>query len=461
MEVFVDQSQTLTGIFFQDAEMRSNFHSFPEVVLVDATYKLTNLCMPVYLMLCIDGNGQSEIVACCVTSLETEDGMTAMADSFKKHNARWEKVAMVMTDKDMTERTVFGRAFPNATMHLCLFHVLRSFRRQITCEKFGITSGERDLVLDMMSRLTYARSLAKYTAVYDELMECGLETVIRYFNTNWHSSKDEWVEGLKGQVFSLGETTNNRLESTNAKVKSVCTKYATLENFFTNFVAVLAVLRGERSHRIVMSIITKTTCSDAMTQLIHKCLTPYAAAFVIQQRHLMEKVVMTGDMMNGVWHLESNEGELVVSPASCTCKFRVTMQLPCRHMFAVRGEAKMDLFCMDLAAERWSMSYLTVAHSMKASASTDASVDVSVAPEAPPSRTISSHQKYNRAFRVASALASLAAEVGMEEFEARLATLQDLHDQWSSHVPSTLILICNWEWVTLTIMCFSYMRLSC
>ena len=135
-----------------------------------------------------------------------------------------------------------------------------------------------------------------------------------------------------------------------------------------------------------MSIITKTTSSDALTQLVNRCLTPYAAAFVIQQRHLMEKVVMTGD---GVWHLQSNEGELVVSPASCTCKFRVTMQLPCRHMFAVRGEAKMDLVCMDLAAEQWSMSYLTMAHSMKkTSASTDASVDISVAPDAPPSRTI-------------------------------------------------------------------------
>jgi zinc finger SWIM domain-containing protein 3 len=138
VEVFVDSSETLTGIFFQDAEMQSNFRSFPEVVMVDATYKLTNLRMPVYLMLCIDGNGQSEIVACCVTSLETEDGMTAMANAFKKHNSRWDQVAMVMTDKDMTERTVFERAFPNATMHLCLFHVFRSFRRQITCEKFGV-----------------------------------------------------------------------------------------------------------------------------------------------------------------------------------------------------------------------------------------------------------------------------------------------------------------------------------
>ena len=68
----------------------------------------------------------------------------------------------------------------------------------------------------------------------------------------------------------------------------------------------------------------------------------------------------TGDCdPDGVWRIQSSEGELVGSPASCTCKLRVTMQLPCRHMFAVRGDAKMDLFCMDLAAECWSMSYLT------------------------------------------------------------------------------------------------------
>jgi len=85
--------------------------------------------------------------------------MTAMTNVFKKHNPRRNQVAMVMKHKDITERTVFGRAFPNATMHLCLFPVLRTFRWQIMCENFGITSGEQDLVLDLMSRFTHAHSI--------------------------------------------------------------------------------------------------------------------------------------------------------------------------------------------------------------------------------------------------------------------------------------------------------------
>ena len=43
---------------------------------------------------------------------------------------------------------------------------------------------------------------------------------------------------FKNQVFNLGETTNNRLESTFNKIKSLCSKYAGLMQFFTKFFTV-------------------------------------------------------------------------------------------------------------------------------------------------------------------------------------------------------------------------------
>ena len=63
VEVFTDATDTFTSLFFQDSTMKSTFSSYPEVILVDATYKLTNLRMPVYLMMSIDGNGQGEIIS--------------------------------------------------------------------------------------------------------------------------------------------------------------------------------------------------------------------------------------------------------------------------------------------------------------------------------------------------------------------------------------------------------------
>ena len=43
----------------------------PELIMVDATYKLNELPIPLYLILIVDGNGQSGIVGLYLTSLET------------------------------------------------------------------------------------------------------------------------------------------------------------------------------------------------------------------------------------------------------------------------------------------------------------------------------------------------------------------------------------------------------
>ena len=63
-----------TGIFFQDQLMKSNYNAYPEVLMVDATFKLNELRMPLYLILVVESNGQSEIVA----SIETEEAITKM-----------------------------------------------------------------------------------------------------------------------------------------------------------------------------------------------------------------------------------------------------------------------------------------------------------------------------------------------------------------------------------------------
>ena len=42
--------------------MKTMFLSYPELIVVDATYKLNEFHMPLYLFLIVDDNGQSEII---------------------------------------------------------------------------------------------------------------------------------------------------------------------------------------------------------------------------------------------------------------------------------------------------------------------------------------------------------------------------------------------------------------
>ena len=61
--MFVSEDNVFTGLFYQDKLMKFNYQCYPEVLMVDSTYKLNDLRMPLYLMLIVDGNGQSEVVS--------------------------------------------------------------------------------------------------------------------------------------------------------------------------------------------------------------------------------------------------------------------------------------------------------------------------------------------------------------------------------------------------------------
>ena len=109
VEVFTDASNTFTGLLFQESIIKFVFDSYPEVILVDTTYKLNNLRMPVYLMMCIDGNGQDEIVLMFLTTMETKEAITKLVQTFKCTNPKWECTKAMMSDKNFNERAVFKK----------------------------------------------------------------------------------------------------------------------------------------------------------------------------------------------------------------------------------------------------------------------------------------------------------------------------------------------------------------
>ena len=68
--------QIVTRILIQDPQMKAAFEAYPELLCIDTTYKLLELGLPVYVMLCADSNGQSEIVGVCLLVAEDADSIT-------------------------------------------------------------------------------------------------------------------------------------------------------------------------------------------------------------------------------------------------------------------------------------------------------------------------------------------------------------------------------------------------
>ena len=377
----MDDTKTFSGLLFRDGLMKTNFAAYPEVLMVDATYKLNELRMPLYLMLIIDSNGQSEIIGVFLTALETQEAIGKMVQVFKSENPRWSCTKVVITDKDFTERAVFQKEFPSASLLICLFHTLRSMKREVSCEKLGLRPGERDHALEVLTRLVYSKSEAEYMRHYQVLLDSGLRSVIEYYNNNWHPIRHQWVECFKGANFTMGEKTNNRLECINSKVKSVCSKYASLATFFDQFFAVLSCLRNERDHTTLMAMVKKritTQPEESPEEKFAELLTPYALNFVEKQMALRKKVTAIDlEQCDGDnYTVSSSAGNLKVSSNSCQCTFWKTMHLPCRHIFAVREKLQLPLFSSTSVSDRWKMAYMRGVYARKTTSTPDDSFQV-------------------------------------------------------------------------------------
>ena len=136
-------------------------------------------------MLAEDGNGESHIVAVWLITSEDAANIRAITEIFQRYDEEWCKTVTIMADKDFTERNVFLQQFPQANLLICLFHVLKTFRREITREKIGITCAKRYMVLEIVQRMAYSTNEEMYMTCYEEFKETKLTKVIEYFNSNW------------------------------------------------------------------------------------------------------------------------------------------------------------------------------------------------------------------------------------------------------------------------------------
>ena len=448
VDISTDENEKFCGLFIQDEEMRQTFDAYPEIVFLDATYKLLNLQFPVYLFVCEDSNGLSEIVGMGMLVTEDAESLTWLIESFKNRNPAISRTRIVMADKDINERDTIKTVLPHIKVLICLFHTLRTFRREITTEKMHITTGQREVCLEYILKLAYAKTESEYTRLYDEFSNAAPRAVKDYFDSSWNVIKEEWVMGFKFSTGNFLNTTNNRLESINGKLKQVITKYSTLEFFFEQFFIILSVLRNERDYKTVYSCQkTKVIPHDINSPRgqYTNLLTSYASTFVLSQIDLAEKydyefVNMIGNP--GVFYTESSEGRIEVSHFRCSCCFFQSMKLPCRHIFRLRQKSGVSIYDNNICAVRWTNTYYRSTHkSLKTfnqsngnsfptssdQTETDTVVNISTQNT---KKKLNSHEKFSKALNLWKKISNVISQSSQEQFERKLEQLAFLHDTW-------------------------------
>ncbi|KAG1683753.1 Zinc finger SWIM domain-containing protein 3 [Nymphon striatum] len=442
-EVVTDETDTLRAIYYQDNVMKEKFTRYPEVIMCNSTYKLNNFRMPVIITVVVDGNGETEIVAVYIVVTDDKDTLKCLLDMFKQHNPAWTEIKTVLTDKDMTERSVFLEVMPLIKLQLCLSQVLKAMRREIHCEKLGIRIEEKNRCLEIIRKIAYSNSEDEYSDNVQTLKDTNIQPVIEYFEESWHDIHTEWVIGLM-EPCHFNNNTTNRVENINQKLRQVITKFSNLKSFFRDLDVLIMCLRQERDSRIANLLVKRRLGpypSGSAQAIYMELLTPYAYQIVVQQIQLAEKVKVPALDDNDNVSMQTNFGEVSVTVDSCSCKFVEFNRLPCLHIFALRLKMNMHLYTGVAVSNRWKLAeYSSAFHVTEARplGNDNYPVDASVASTSLQRPVLTQSQKYKSAFNVAQKLAILASEGSMNLYTQRIQVLNDLLKVWDEGSQGTV-----------------------
>ena len=67
-------------------------------------------------------------------------------------------------------------------------------RRETTAEKLGVSQAERQLALEILSKIVHAKTETCYEELKKQLEDSVPNSVYDYFIKNWDGIKIEWVK---------------------------------------------------------------------------------------------------------------------------------------------------------------------------------------------------------------------------------------------------------------------------
>ena len=128
----VNDDGKITNLFIQLPFMKEAFTKFPEMLHLDATYRVNATKMPLFTLMVEDGYGCGIPVAHFFVADESAENLESGFAALKKSmgESLLSKNSVVIVDKDFNEIVMVKKFFPASAIHLCLFHVFKSFRQE-------------------------------------------------------------------------------------------------------------------------------------------------------------------------------------------------------------------------------------------------------------------------------------------------------------------------------------------
>ncbi|XP_034238088.1 uncharacterized protein LOC117643353 [Thrips palmi] len=319
----------MTHLFIQTTAMKKNVQKYGKVLLLDHTYKVTKTEMPVTVMMVMDGNGAGRSAGYAFVANEKAVTIKMVLEAFVKSVG--EEVAnnikTVIIDKDYSECSAIKAVLPGAQIQLCDFHVSKTFKKKVQQEKH-LTDPQKQEVSKLLLELRYCCDHSKFAELCDELKSKVSEEFWKYFDDNWLKCEMAWSFRDKKISPNLGNTTNNRPENHNSKLKMFLNVDKEL---YEALLLILEVVQNKEEDILFLTTTesVKETyimhCHDPVIKEILNDMTKFSAKLTIFEF----KQIPSDDELEK-WQTTNS---------SCLCPHWWSYLLPCRHIMQSRRKS--------------------------------------------------------------------------------------------------------------------------
>ena len=214
----------VTAVLFAHPDSLAYLRAYPELLLLDCTYKTNKYGMPLLDMIGVDAAQRSFCIAFAFLSGETEEDYTWALERLKSlyEQSNTSLPSVILTDRCLAVMNAASALFPSAATLLCLWHANKAVLTRCQpsfqeAEQWKEFYSFWHSIISSPTEEDYTQRLAELQQKYipQHLEEVG------YIKTTWLIPyKEKLVRAWVDQSAHFGNTATSRVEGIHALLKS-------------------------------------------------------------------------------------------------------------------------------------------------------------------------------------------------------------------------------------------------
>ncbi|KAF8412056.1 hypothetical protein HHK36_000009 [Tetracentron sinense] len=215
-----EKNKNLTDLFFSHPTSVKLSRAFPNVFLLDCTYKTNRFRLPLLSIVGVTSTDRTFFSAFAFLSSETEVSYTWALESFKSVLNPNSLPLVLVTDRELALINAIKTVFPTSKNLLCLWHISKNVLAN--CKKCFNEEEIFDKFMQDWNALAQSPTEADYNqALMSMTRDFSLyPKVLAYIMLTWlNPYKEFFVSAWTDQYFHIGNTSTSRVESAHAQLK--------------------------------------------------------------------------------------------------------------------------------------------------------------------------------------------------------------------------------------------------